>query len=371
MNHLQRFFFLIRAGAPLTDDGLEPILTGYKTFTKIEKAFFSLEDSKVTNKGVLSLLEATKQLANDRFQKFNLDLTGLCVTDEIFPTFKEVLMLLPLNSFGFTFTRCSQITDAGISYLTEPIQKYTSVTKPVLNFGNCEFVETFIHFVPERKAAAPAISNKGLNSILQGLSYLVNMEELELSFHGCQMIDDDGLALFQYLFKNTPQLDRLRLDLSVNPKITDKGVDTLYSATRDLPNLKILVIFFAGCPLVTDTGLIASANAVQGRQLRTFRISVQECGPISDNGVQKFFELMKNNFDLEALFVSFGKTDRLTNNSVKYLLEMIDFLRNLEEYSIRLYEVGFSTSEGSAWDRAYREMKKEHAKRIALRGRHI
>lgn len=321
----------------------------------------------MTNKGILALIEATKQIANDRFQKFSLDLTGLDVTDEIFPALKEALLLLPLTYFGFNFVACPKITNEGISYLKEPIQKCTGVTKPFLNFGNCYSIDTFKHFVPERKAPAPAISNKGLDSILQGLSFLVNMEELDLSFHGCQMIDDNGLALFQYLFKNTPKLYRLRLDFSVNPKITDKGVSALYSATKDLPNLDRLIVFFAGCPLITDEGLISSAVAIQGRSLKTFRISVQECGPISDYGVQKFFELIKNNFDLLALLLTFGKTDRVTNNSVKYFLETIDYLRNLEEYHIFLYDVGFNTSQGSGWDRSYKDMKIEQAKRLARR----
>ena len=339
-----------------------------KAAKPLQDYYIRLRGSTIADEQLISLLETSQQIISSDLWKFAFDISETNISDNVFSSLNNFLKKTQkMEGLEFVFSRCPNITDAGISLLKEPLQQMNEMSQLKFVFHGRptpDLLDQFSHYkeLDEKDHSTEVsadITDNGLKMILEGMTNMKNLRKLIMTLRGCKKITDRGLETFKAVLPRLERLQLVRIDVSKLPLITDSGLKSLSEGLSSLKCSGIAIISDENSQ-ITDKGVISIIETLKGNSYHSLRFSFLGCSAITSHGVKVLLESLKNDFyGLKALYLGFSDAPGIKNDAVGYFVNIIEGIKTLTLYEPTIRNVGFPTGPLTAYSEGLiKEMKK-------------
>jgi len=296
----------------LTDKSIDSLANTFRYLRSLTHLDLSFNSWNITDSSMKALITGLNRLQtlenlnlNFQFRKitgFGLQFRGL-----------KNLKVLDLNMFG-----CTEINEEGVRNIATGIQKLKSLQQIHLNFGLCK-----------------QISDQGIKVLSESFEHLSNLSKLHIDLESCAEITASGISELSNNLTNLQYLEILNINLSGCNNIADPCFRAFGSNLRELASLKELTLDFFGCSSFTDQALQSlTQGLVNKSSLKKLDIQVPASN-ITDQGVERFGEILKTLRSLTVFSIRFGGNFRnlpqITDKALESLAKSLNGLKNLSD----------------------------------------
>jgi len=166
------------------------------------------------------------------------------------------------------FSECFQISEEGIGYLSDGLEKVTNLQKLSLDFSGCE-----------------KIGNKGLQRLSQSVRGLNSLQSVSLDFGGCRMITNEGFCILSEGIKELVSLFDLQLTFH-GCDIDDGAIESLREGMKTLDLLKSFDLILNNCHKIKEETFAGLTKAIKKKNpLMRIKIISDVYRKLSNEGI--------------------------------------------------------------------------------------
>lgn len=304
----------------LNDKQLSSLMRNIEGVKKLKVLDLSLElgqdreDAAVNNSRILrTILVSIKRFT--KLESLCLSLNGSHKsTSQSLKFLAESLSQLKLlKSISLTFGDKFKITNKGFTLLISSIKELKA-----LEILNLDFTKSH------------GINEAGLSILLPLPDELNRLKSLSLKFITCDGIDDKSLAKVARIIGRLKNLKALKLHFLACLEVTDKGLVEILQSVNELVELKLLELNFSSCYNLSDEGL---AQGLALPNLRVLNLSFDEIIKITDNSIGFLLKIVQSFIHLKSISLSFDYCG-ISKASLIFLSNILSIAKGLEELYI-------------------------------------
>ncbi len=196
----------------------------------------------------------------------------------------------------------------------------------------------------KRDFAASEITDNGLTKLSESLSKLIYLNELDLDFKSCERITDNGIFKLGGNIHKIPNLKRFQITFPKNGVYTDDGISKFGLSLAKISTLNHLELEFLNNRYISNDGIPSLINAVSKlHALSQIRLSLIEVDSFTDIGFNQLGQHLSSMYNLKKLRLDMTlKSDTV----VCQLATMISKLINLQGIHLNMENLNRVTVNG-------------------------
>jgi len=246
-----------------------------------------------------------------------------------------------LRKLELNFTRCYEISDHGLSSIAYNLARFLpGLEYLTLNFTESENVTENGLKQLSTKIPRRLTNLKKLNLICNRCDTITDqhylklighpynrLEEINLSFQGCQQICDKSLDDFgSQLSRYKIPLKSLILNYNSCDDVTDEGFENFQFHTKELfLNLQKLSLDLGECRSITNRGIEALGTWMSKYliNLESFTLNLDKCSQFNDKTLEMLGEKLSKMSRLKHLNLTMASNDAVTDKSLQVFGDFI------------------------------------------------
>jgi len=304
LEHL--YLDILRGEWNITDDGIISLAAAIYKLKGLNSLRLNLRGIEFLNEsGVGHLCEALTKLRKLKKLHLNFKTDN---EENIFELRTALSVLIELRYLQLDFSW--GVSDATVAELKEAFLNLNKLNQLHINFSGCE-----------------NITDEGAQEIGEILVNLPELNDLKLELPWCYGISNDGVAIIAEAIAKIPSLSSLCLNLErgnkEDDKVTDAGINEIFMAIGEQPQLKILNLNFASCPTIIDEDIGILAEGIASlEKLTNLTLDFKLCDQIGDEGLNKLREALKDLPSLNNVLMNFLWCGKITQKGILKMLEL-------------------------------------------------
>ena len=230
----------------------------------------------IYDKEIKSLSSCFELLTSLKILKLSFSSSELITDDSTEYLALGLTYLTSLKSLELSLNNCSKLQKIGS--LAHSFERLVNLSQLNVNFRDCSNIE-----------------NQGIENVFSSFKSLNYLVDLDLKFAGCKSINDSALKLLAANFVYFPSLEKIRLNFSLNPKISDAIFENMVLN----PSLLCLELNFTSCSKISDNGIKNLSLCLQKlKSLTSIKLFFSRNTQIGEEGIES---LILNITDLKFL----------------------------------------------------------------------
>jgi hypothetical protein len=384
-------FHLDFGGTEVLDAGFLRISNAILLLPRLTSIRLTFKGLSVINVGDYSMISLSRALLNkaSRLTYLSLNFSGSYITDQGITTLSQsISKLTSLQTLRLIFRDTDRISDSGLRRIASAVQKIKLIkhltlkiscsgwTSSKLSDRGLSKVGDALTHMKQLETLTLLFSNfnemkdDGLQKLGRSIAFNRDLTYIDFNFGKNPKVSDEGVTKLVEDFGRLNALETCKLNFQRCEKVTNNSLIAIGEAIKRIKGLEVVDFRFNECLDITDNGLIPLVDALgahkklqslalafhSATENKPMKLSNQSlikigeqmqslpnltgidfnfirCESITDHGLIKLSELLKNSEKLESLKLAFDHCD-INDESVSVLGENIAKLEHLTEIAV-------------------------------------
>lgn len=254
-----------------------------------------------------------------------------------------------LVAFGMRCNMCAELTGGTLQAVSAMLANHLDLTDLLLDFSMCvkvgdDGLAAIGKFLGDRAGEPPEEGQTAADAELEGQAQKEKGPEfallacLDLNFHGCLMLSDDGLDKLVPGLTGARSCRVMRIDLGGLPaRATSSGFKNVFGAFATMSALEELFLNVRGSAEVYESCLVTLCSALLAKEhMRSLHLNFHGCSGIATQSLFSFKDPLRSAMKLETIFLDFSECTQIHDKGFQEICTCAKALPGLKRFVLHI-----------------------------------